>query len=471
MTFISEDFLLETKTAKTLYHEVAASLPIFDWHCHLIPQQIAQDHRFENITRVWLGGDHYKWRLMRLYGIDEKYITHEASDYEKFKAYCEVMPHCLGNPVYHWSHLELKRFFGIEDEINPQNCDLLWEKCNQMLQEPSFSARNLMVKSNVKYVCTSDDPADTLEWHKLLKEDQSFPVKVFPAFRPDKFLNIQMADFADQIKRLEAATGRSIESYAALKDALKERVDFFAAQGARHCDHGWDIVCFRRADESKLNEIFLKALQGKEPSFEEAAQYRTELMLYLASLYHEKNWVMQIHIGAMRSINRRMLVTQGRDCGYDSASDRPFLEDLSVFLDTLDATDSLPDTVLFSLNPYVDLMINNLAGCYPGDAHRAKVQLGPAWWMNDHIDGMQRQLRAYANSGVLSTFIGMVTDSRSFLSYPRFEYFRRIVCNFIGTEVESGRFTSDPAVSAEIVKNICYRNAYEKYFKELPSDC
>ena len=468
MSFINEDFLLYSKTAKVLFNNFAKDAPIFDWHCHLPPEQIANDHHFSNITELWLGGDHYKWRLMRLAGVDEKYITHEGSPKDKFLAYCQVMPQCCGNPVYHWSHLELKRFFNIDEELNAKNGELLWEKCNARIQEADFSARQLMLRSNVRYVCTSDDPADSLEHHQKLASDSAFPIKVFPAFRPDKYLNLTLAGFKEQLERLGTAAGVCIDSYENLVKALKLRIEYFHQNGARHSDHGWDVVRFVTASPAELNIILEKAITGQAISLEECAQWRSSLMLELAREYCKHHWVMQIHIGALRSINTRMLDLHGRDCGYDCSGDTPYLNQLAMFLDTLESEGNLTDTVLFSLSPNDDLALNNLAGCFPGDAHRAKVQLGPAWWLNDHIGGMRRQLTSFANSGVLATFIGMVTDSRSFLSYPRFEYFRRILCNFVGEMIDRSEFTSDLDAAGEIIRNICYNNAYAKYFGNMP---
>ncbi len=465
MSFIKEDFLLRSTAARALYFEYAAEQPIFDYHCHLIPEQIAEDKRFGDITELWLGGDHYKWRLMRLAGVSECDVTGSGSAKSKFINYCRILPEAIGNPVYHWSHLELLRYFAIDEEISPQNAESLWDACNQRIAQPDFSARQLMLRSNVKYVCTSDDPADDLRFHRHLAQDQTFPIGVYPTFRPDKALAIDNVGFSAYIQSLSIAAGSAINNIDALCRVLSGRIAFFHRMGCRMADHGIDIMHYQPATQSQLATIFDKGMQGIPLSEIEVAQYRTEILCELAKEYAQHRWTMQIHIGAMRSVNSRMLANLGRDCGYDSSSDRACLAPLAQLLNRLDHVGALPDTLLFSLDPTLDAALATLAGNFPGDGEVAKVQLGPAWWHNDHKAGMTQQLIAYANAGLLGHFIGMTTDSRSFLSYPRHEYFRRILCNFIGDLVEYHEYPGDLRQAGQLVAKICYANAEERYFR------
>lgn len=466
MSFIKKDFLLRSLTAQKLYFDYAEPMPIFDFHCHLIPEQIATDKRFDNITELWLGGDHYKWRLMRFGGVAEKLIMGDGDNKSKFMHYCKVLPSAIGNPVYHWSHLELLRFFDIEDEISIETAEYLWEQCNKKIASPDFSAQKLMLRANVNYVCTSDDPVDDLKYHQHLAAQDDFRIGVFPTYRPDKALAIDSQNFIDYVEKLAARSGIRLDSYQNYCRALSNRIDFFHQQHCRMSDHGLDLMRYIPATPSELEHIFEKALNRDPLSAKEVIQFRTETLCFLASRYAQLNWTMQIHIGAMRSVNSRMLAHLGRDCGYDSPTDRPCMDDLVLLLNRMEQQESLPDTLLFSLNPTLDSALATLAGNFPGDKALAKVQPGPAWWHNDHKVGMENQLTAFGNALLLGHFIGMTTDSRSFLSYPRHEYFRRILCNFVGDLIERGEYTNQLSVAGGMIQNICYFNAERKYFKK-----
>lgn len=463
--FMDKDFLLETETARKLFHEYAEGTPILDYHCHINPKEIAEDRHFENITQVWLGGDHYKWRYMRSCGVEEKYVTGDASDYEKFCKWAECLGKAIGNPLFHWSHLELQRYFGYTGVLNKHTADEVWNLCNEKLAQPSMSARSLIRQSNVTLICTTDDPIDSLEWHKQIAEDGSFDVKVLPAWRPDKAMNIEKPDYLHYLDQLAAVTGvAEINSFAALKDALKERMAFFASVGCNVSDHGLEYVMYCPADEDEIEAIFLKRLNRIVLSKEEEMKFKTAFMLFVGREYHRLDWAMQLHYGCKRDNNTRMYEKIGPDTGYDCINNSAPSSQMADLLNALSKTDQLPRTVLYSLNPNDNQAIVSLIGCFQDSTAVAKLQHGSAWWFNDHKTGMEEQLTSLANLGNLSGFIGMLTDSRSFLSYTRHEYFRRILCNLIGGWVENGEFPADFETLSEIVRDVSYDNA-KRYFK------
>ena len=454
--FMDKDFLLSTETAKHLYHDFAADMPIIDYHCHLDPQEIWEDRRFENITQVWLGGDHYKWRLMRSAGVEERYITGDATDREKFQKWAETIGLAIGNPLYHWSHLELRKYFGYDGVLNGDTAEAVWNLCNEKLQ--TMSARKLIEKSKVKALCTTDDPADSLEWHKKIAEDASFDVQVLPSFRPDKALGIEKADYLSYLKRLGEIT-----SYAQLVDVLKERLAFFVSLGCRVSDHGLDVVPFESATDTEVEEIFRKRLNSELLTVKETKQFKTALLLSLGREYHRLGIVMQLHFGVIRDNSKRMFRALGPDAGIDSIGDAVSITDLAAFLNALDETDELPKTILYSLNPNDNAALVSVMGAFQSGEAISKVQHGSAWWFNDHKRGMIDQLSNLAAGGYLAGFVGMLTDSRSFLSYARHAYFRRILCDLIGTWVENGEYPNDDAALRTIVEGICYSNA-KRYF-------
>ena len=458
--FLDDDFLLTTPTARRLY-QVARSMPILDYHCHLDPKEIAQDRRFENITQVWLGGDHYKWRLMRANGVDEAYITGDAPDREKFQKWAETLELAIGNPLYHWSHLELRRYFGYEGVLNGDTAQEVWELCNQKLQEPGMSARNLIANSGVTLVCTTDDPADSLEWHQQLAQDSSFPVKVLPAWRPDAAMGLERPEYLDYLQRLGQAAGVEIRTYGDLKKALLSRMAFFDKMGCRASDHALTAAVCQPASEEELERVFQKRLEGEPLTQEELAAFQTGFLRFVAGEYKRLGWVMQLHYGCRRNNNTRMFHKLGRDTGYDAVlQGMPSLE-VAAFLDLLASQDALPRMVLYSLNPNDDEGLNSVIGCFQDGTPLGRIQQGSAWWFNDHKAGMVKQLTAFANGGLLGNFIGMLTDSRSFLSYPRHEYFRRILCELLGAWVENGEYPADWKVLEKMVRGVCYNNAVE----------
>ena len=460
--FMDEDFLLTTETAKKLF-DACRDEPIFDWHCHLSPKEIYENNEPEDIAYLWLAGDHYKWRAMRSYGIDEERITGKASSYEKFKAWAEVMPHLVGNPLYHWTHLELQRYFGIEKPLSPATCDEIWNEANAKIKNGGFKPKELIDKSNVSFVCTTDDAADTLEYHKLIAEDKSFKCKVLPAFRPDKALSVDFPTYADWLNSLIGVYGKGITTFTELKAALLSRIDFFAEMGCRASDHALTYVPYVRGTESELNALFKKKLSGEVLSKDEVDMYKTELMLFLANAYAVRGWGMEIHIGAMRNNNTPMFNKIGADSGFDSICDYEIAINLSKLLNAMTTEYKLPKTILFTLNPKDNYVLGSMIGNYQNDEAAGKLQFGSGWWFNDNYDGMRAQLSALMNLGVLTKFVGMITDSRSFLSYPRHEYFRRILCELIGDLVEEGKYPDDIEFLSEAVKDISFRNAV-KYF-------
>ena len=454
--FLDKDFLLSSDTAKHLYHDFAADMPIIDYHCHLDPKEIYEDRQFENITQVWLGGDHYKWRLMRSAGVEERYITGDASDREKFQKWAETIGLAIGNPLHHWSHLELKNYFGYEGALNGDTAEEVWQLCNEKLK--GLSARKLIVNSRVKALCTTDDPADSLEWHQKIAADESFGVKVLPSFRPDKALGIEKAEYLDYLKRLG-----EIESFAQLCDALLARLDFFCSLGCRVSDHGVDAVPFAPASKEEVEAIFRRRLAGQMPSALEEKQFKTALLLVLGRAYARKGLVMQIHFGVIRDNAKRVFRALGPDAGIDSIGDQASIRSLAAFLNALDETDELPKTILYSLNPNDNAAIETVMGAFQNGSAVGKVQHGSAWWFNDHKQGMTEQMTSLANEGFLAGFVGMLTDSRSFLSYARHEYFRRILCELLGSWVENGEYPNDDKALKTIVQGICVKNA-ERYF-------
>ena len=454
--FMDKDFLLSTETAKRLYHDIASGLPIIDYHCHLDPKEIWEDRRFENLTQLWLGGDHYKWRLMRSAGVDERFITGGAPDREKFQKWAETLSLAIGSPLYHWSHLELKNYFGYEGVLNGDTAEEVWQLCNEKLK--TLSARRLIEDSNVKALCTTDDPADTLEWHRRLTADKSFGVKVLPSFRPDRALGIEKADYTDYLKRLG-----EIASFGQLVQALKERLAFFVSLGCRVSDHALAAVPFAPASEAEVEAIFRRRLAGEIPTAFEQKQFRTALLLALGREYRRLGVVMQLHFGVLRNNSARLFRALGPDAGADSIGDAVSIGELAAFLNALDETDELPKTVLYSLDPNDNAALVSVMGAFQSGETVGKLQHGSAWWFNDHQDGMLDQLRSLAAGGYLAGFVGMLTDSRSFLSYARHEYFRRILCELIGSWVERGEYPADEQALRTIVEGICVKNA-ERYF-------
>ncbi|MBQ8814408.1 MAG: glucuronate isomerase [Lachnospiraceae bacterium] len=463
--FMDENFLLETETARQLYHGFAKDMPIVDYHCHINPKEIAEDRKFDNITQVWLGGDHYKWRFMRSCGVDERFITGDASDYEKFCKWAECLGKAIGNPLFHWSHLELQRYFGYHGYLNTKTADEVWELCNAKLQEDSLSVRNIIRQSNVKFIGTTDDPIDSLEWHRMLAADETFDVVVAPSWRPDKAMNIEKPDFVLYLEKLAAAAGMTeIKCFADVKEALAKRMAYFDENGCKASDHALEYVMYYPASDEEVEAIFAKRLSGEMLSREEELKYKTAFMLFVGRKYHELDWAMQLHYGCKRDNNGLLFEKLGPDTGYDCINNYAPSAQTADFLNALVATDELPRTILYSLNPVDNAAIGTILGCFQDSTAVAKVQQGSAWWFNDHKKGMEEQLISLANLGNLSGFVGMLTDSRSFLSYTRHEYFRRILCNLIGNWVEKGEFPADMEMLEMIVKGISFNNAKD-YFK------
>lgn len=455
--FLNDNFLLTNEWAQKLYHDYAAKMPIIDYHCHLDPQEIFENKNFENITDAWLKGDHYKWRLMRANGIPESHITGSASDYEKFFAWCQTVPKIIGNPLYTWTHLELKRFFGVDLIINEENALSIWEAVNDKLATSAFSRRAIIRNSNVKVICTTDDPTDDLMFHQKLATDES-DFKVLPTFRPDKALNIDAAGFNEWIDQLEVVVSMPLTSYEQLIIALEQRIDYFHKLGGRLSDHALDILKYYEADDQQLNEIFLKARNNEELSEFEIFAYRTETLTRLIHFYHKKQWTMQLHIHAYRNANERMFNQLGPDTGYDGLNDLSLTIPLQQLLNRAEKTDQLPQTILYSLNPNDYPVLATLMGCFQKDTP-GKLQLGSGWWYNDTFAGMRQQLTMFADHSPLANFVGMLTDSRSFLSYTRHEYFRRVLCGFISEIVERGEAPANEGYLGKIIEDISYNNA------------
>lgn len=461
--FLDENFLLQSETAKRLYHDFAEKMPIIDYHCHLPVEQIANDINFENLTQIWLYGDHYKWRAMRANGVDESYCTGNKSDYEKFEKWAETVPYTLRNPLYHWCHLELQRYFDVYKILNPESAKEIYDECTKKLQTKEYSVRNLLRKMNVKVVCTTDDPVDSLEHHQKIKDD-GFEIKILPAFRPDKAMNVDdAAVFNAYINKLEAVSGITVTSYQSYLSALKQRHDFFATMGCSVSDHGLESIYAEDFSDEEINSSFKKVREGKELSIEERLKLKSALLFQFAIWDHEKGWVQQYHLGAQRNNNVRMLRSLGPDTGWDSIGDFSHAKSLAKFLDKLDSTNQLTKTILYNLNPTDNELFATMAGNFNDGTIPGKIQFGAAWWFLDQKDGMTKQLNALSNMGLLSRLVGMLTDSRSFLSYPRHEYFRRILCNLFGEEIESGELPNDVEWTGKIIQNICYNNARD-YF-------
>lgn len=461
--FMDQDFLLNTETAVRLFHDTAKHCPIIDYHCHISPKEIWEDLHYDNITQVWLGGDHYKWRLMRCAGVEEKYITGDASDHEKFLAWAKVLGKAIGNPLYHWSHLELQRFFGYYGALNENTADEVWNLVNEKLHQPEFSVRGLIAMSHVETICTTDDPVDTLEWHEKIAGDPSFQTKVLPAWRPDKAMNLEKPDYPDYLKKLGECTGMAIDSFEALKKALSMRLDYFAEKGCSLSDHGLGYVMFSPASDEEVEAVFSDRLQGNIPTEQQQAVFKTAFMRFMGQKYREKGWVMQLHYGVRRDNNLSMYEKIGPDTGFDTIDNYAPAAQTAAFLGALEKAGALPKTILYSLNPNDNQTIDTLCGCFQNSEAVGKIQHGSAWWFNDHFQGMTDQLTSLANLGYLAGFVGMLTDSRSFLSYPRHEYFRRILCRLLGEWVEDGRYPADMGLLSEIVRGVSYENA-KKYF-------
>ena len=461
--FMDQDFLLETETARKLYHDYAAKMPVLDYHCHISPKEIAEDRKFENITQVWLGGDHYKWRQMRSNGVEEKYITGDVSDREKFQKWAETLEKAIGNPLYHWSHLELQRYFGYYGALNGETAEEVWNLCNAKLQEDGMSARNLIRQSNVTLICTTDDPVDTLEWHDQIAADESFDVQVLPTWRPEKAMSLSRPDYLEYMDKLSEVSGVKVESFATLMDALRVRLDYFAKRGCRISDHSLEYVMYVPASDEEIEAIFAKRLAGKAISHEEEFQFKTAMMVALGKEYHKKDMAMQIHFGVKRDNNGMIFRNLGPDAGIDCIDNYAPSAQMADYLNALAVTDELPKTILYSLNPTDNAAIGTIIGCFQDSSAVGKIQQGSAWWFNDHKKGMIDQMTSLASLGLLGNFIGMLTDSRSFLSYTRHEYFRRIMCNLIGGWVENGEYPNDEKVLGRMVQDISYNNAV-RYF-------
>ncbi|MEQ8580841.1 MAG: glucuronate isomerase [Marinoscillum sp.] len=459
--FLGEDFLLETKTAQKLYHDYAAQMPIIDYHCHLSPKDIAEDRVFNNLTEAWLEGDHYKWRAMRTNGVDESFVTGNKTPEEKFGQWASTVPDTLRNPLYHWTHLELQRYFDIKDILNTATSQQVYQQASAKLNSSGFSVRGLMAKMNVEVVCTTDDPISELEYHLQLQQE-GFPIKVLPTFRPDNLYAVENPEaYKSYLKKLEGLVGFSISSFEDLLKASQQRIDFFHQVGGRLSDHGLEqLYEFGKADASELFDLILS---GETLSGYQIQQFKMALLVELSKMYHAKGWTQQFHLGAIRNNNTRMMRTLGPDTGFDSIGDFSQVKAISRFLDQLDNTDQLAKTILYNLNPADNEAMATMIGNFNDGSVAGKLQYGSAWWFLDQKDGMEKQMNALSNMGLLSRFVGMLTDSRSFLSFPRHEYFRRILCNMIGKDVENGELPNDLEWLGAQVQNICYHNA-KNYF-------
>ena len=463
MGIITDDFILKTETARKLYNNHAKDMPIIDYHCHINPREIAENKKFNTITEVWLGGDHYKWRLIRSNGVAEEEITGKADDYTKFLRFAEMLPKAIGNPMYHWCHLELKRYFGFDGALNADTVKEVYDLCNEKLKSDDMSVRSIIEKSNVKMIGTTDDPTDSLEWHKKIKMDKIFKTAVCPTFRPDKAVNINKSGFAEYIKQLGQSAGIEIKSLDDVKTALVKRLDYFCENGCRATDHGLDYMVYEPATGFEVDNIFKTVMSGGRITRFEADKYKSELMLFLGKEIAKRNLVMQLHFNVQRNTNTKMLEKLGADAGFDCMDVKNCGEALTGFLNALDKEDLLPKTVIYSLNPHDNELIDTVIGCFQGTKVAGKIQHGSAWWFSDTKSGMETQLKSLANLSLLGNFIGMLTDSRSFLSYTRHEYFRRILCNIIGEWVENGEYPNDEKTLGKIIEDICYNNA-KRYF-------
>lgn len=472
--FLDEDFILGNDTAKHLFHDYSEKLPIIDYHCHISPQEIYEDKRFDSLGDVWFGGkqpdghyfgDHYKWRLMRSNGMTEEQVTGRNDELGRFKGFADTLTLAIGNPMYHWCNLELKKYFGVTEPLNPDNAEAIWNKCNDMLKnDPELTVRGLIRQSNVAYVGTTDDPVDSLEWHEKIAADDSIDFMVRPSFRPDKAINITKAGFKEYIGSLAHAVGKdTLNSAQDVIDALINRIEFFAAHGCVASDHGLDYIPFRKGTIEIADEAFKKVMAGGEISVEEAEVYQTQLLIAIGKAYHKHNIAMELHYSCLRNMNERMFELEGPDTGFDMISQNTCGGSIAELLSELDKTNELPKTILFSLNPADNEQIGTILGVFQSPEVPGKIQHGPAWWFNDTKSGMENQMKSLANLGLLGNFIGMLTDSRSFLSYTRHDYFRRIMCNLIGDWVENGEYPNDDAALKRITEGISYYNA-KRYF-------
>lgn len=465
--FLDENFLLNTKAAQLLYHDYAKEMPIIDYHCHLPPQQIANDHQFGNLTQAWLYGDHYKWRAMRTNGVEEGYITGDMPDWEKFQKWAETVPYTLRNPLFHWTHLELQRYFDVHDIVSARTARSIYDTCSEKLQTKEYSVRNLLRKMNVSAVCTTDDPVDSLEFHQKLKQD-GFEIPILPAFRPDSAMNVDNPEhFNAYIKKLEAATNIAISNFNDYLFALENRHDFFASMGCTVSDHGLEEIYVEEFTGVEVESAFSKIRTGKPLSDTERRKFKSAMLVHFAEWDWEKEWVQQYHLGALRNNNTRMMQRLGADTGWDSIGDFSQGRALAKFLDRLDREDKLAKTILYNLNPADNELMATMIGNFNDGSIAGKIQFGSAWWFMDQKDGMTRQINALSNMGLISRFVGMLTDSRSFLSFPRHEYFRRIVCNLFGEEITNGELPNDLEWIGKVVKDICYYNA-RQYFNFQP---
>lgn len=461
--FLDENFILQSATAQKLYHDYAKQMPVIDYHNHLPPDQIANDINFENLTQIWLYGDHYKWRAMRTCGVDESYCTGNKSDWEKFEKWAETVPKTVRNPLYHWTHLELQRYFNIDKILSPETAREIYDEASAKLQTPEYSVRNLLRKMNVKVLCTTDDPIDSLEHHKKIKDD-GFEIKILPAYRPDKAMNVDSVEaFNAYVAKVEAASGILVASYEDYLKALKNRHDFFATMGCRVSDHGLEVIDVEEYTDAEIKNIFTAIRGGAVVSKADNLKFRSAMLVEFAKWDHEKGWIQQYHLGAIRNNNSRMMKQLGPDTGWDSIGDFSHAKAIAKFLDRLDSTDQLAKTILYNLNPADNELMATMIGNFNDGSARGKIQFGSGWWFLDQKDGMIKQLNALSNMGMLSCFVGMLTDSRSFMSYPRHEYFRRILCNIFGEEIENGEIPNNLEWIGKITQDICYNNA-KNYF-------
>ena len=464
--FLDKDFLLETPAAKKLYHEYAAKMPIIDYHCHINPRDIAEDKRYSTITEVWLGGDHYKWRQMRTCGFQETDITgaKDSDPFRTFEAWAKTLPNLIGNPLYHWTYLELKNYFGVTEQLDASSAKRIYAKCNKVLAKKSMSVRGIIDKSKVKLICTTDDPVDTLEWHDKIAADKKCKVKVLPAFRPDKAFNVDKKPFANYIKALEKVVGFKIAKFSDLLKALGERIEFFASKGCKVSDHGLDYAVYQEASQKELDAILAAGLKGKAIDIADGDKFRTAVLVYLAQEYAKRDWVMQLHYGCIRDNSSKMMEALGPDTGFDAVGDTRGAKALANLLDAFERKGTMPKVVLYSLNQNDNEIMGTVAGCFQTNGtFPQRIQIGSAWWFNDHKSGMEKQLKDFANLSALAGFVGMLTDSRSFLSYARHEYFRRILCNVIGKWVDNGEVIADFKTLGKIVQDISFNNT-NNYF-------
>ena len=460
-SLINDNFLLETNAARELYNEFAKDLPIVDYHCHIDAKEIAEDINFKNITELWLKGDHYKWRLMRASGIEEKYITGDAPDKEKFMMWAKAIESAFGNPLYHWTCLELTRYFGIEEPLTTENAEEIWNKTNEMLQSGELSARKIMAKSKVEQICTTDDPCDSLIYHEQIK-DSGFECKVLPAFRPDNIVDIEKESFNSYLEKLENVSGKKISNMADLKDALTSRLDHFESHGCKISDHGMEFILYKENLSVTSDDVLAKKLSSSDAklSEEELTAYKSDLMLFFAREYAKRGWTMQLHFGCKRNVNSVMLNSAGINCGCDTITGSfDFVTPLTGFMDRLNSEGLLPKMIIYSLNPSDNTVIDTLCGCYNDGSVPGKIQHGAAWWFNDNLIGMEEQLKSLCAQSPLPCFVGMLTDSRCFLSYTRHEYFRRLFCNYLGDAIERNRFPDDKRILKEIIERVCYKNS------------